>query len=329
METDSTETAPEKRRFKLPRWVSIAVALAFLVGAFLVIRGELSHNSPAEIIGAFGLIKAETIIAAIALVLISYACLIGCERIALSIQGRGDIPLRRMWRPTFTAYALGNAVGFSYATVPAARARLYRNHLSGGEIAALSAITGANVMLAGAAVAGLGLLIAPEEIVRRSSFGNEVIWRAVGAVLLAPAITWIITALRSHGEKMLFNMRVPKRRIAFLQVGLGMADWMAAVAVLYILLPGNGDWSYWAFLTIFLAAGVLGSVSGAPAGIGVFEASILAFSPDTQHAPTMAAALIVYRLVWTLAPLIGAAFLLLYDLARPSIRRAMKLPPDD
>lgn len=329
METGSTETAPEqRRRFKLPRWVSILVALAFLVGAFLVIRGELSHNSPEDILGAFGAIPPGTIYAAIGLVLVSYACLIGCERIALSIQGRGDIPLRRMWRPTFTAYALGNAVGFSYATVPAARARLYRNYLSGGEIAALSAITGANVMLAGAAVAGVGLLVAPQEIADRSSFGNPLVWRLVGLVLIAPAIAWIVTALRSHGEKMLFNMRVPKRRIAFMQVGLGMADWMAAAAVLYILLPGHGDWSYWAFLSIFLAAGVLGSVSGTPSGIGVFEASILAFSPDTQHAPSMAAALIVYRLVWTLAPLIGAALLLSYDVARPSIRRALKLPAD-
>jgi phosphatidylglycerol lysyltransferase len=65
---------------------------------------------------------------------------------------------------------------------------------------------------------------------------------------------------------------------------------------------------------------VLGAVSGAPAGIGVFEASILALSPDTVHAPAMAAALIVYRLIWTVAPLVLGAGLLVHDVAATSSR---------
>ncbi len=325
MDASQTEGAPQERRFKLPRWVSILVAAAFFAGAIWVIRNELRQNSPDQILGAFQYIAASDVIAAIGLVLVSYACLIGCERIALSIMGRGDIPLRRMWRPTFTAYALGNAIGFSYATVPAARARLYKDYLNGGQIAALSAITGATVMLAGSAVAGLGLLLAGEEIAART-FGAPILWRLLGCVLIAPAFAWIITALSAQGGKTLFGMKVPKRRIAFAQVAMGMADWIAAAAVLYILLPGHGDWSFHAFLTIFLAAGVLGSVSGAPAGIGVFEASILALSPDTQHAPTMAAALIAYRLVWTMAPLVGAAILLIYDVLRPVIKGVARIP---
>ncbi|MBL8543402.1 MAG: UPF0104 family protein [Hyphomonadaceae bacterium] len=325
MDASQTEGAPQERRFKLPRWVSIVLAVAFFAGAIWIIRNELRQNSPEQILGAFQYIATSDVVAAIALVFVSYACLIGCERIALSIMGCSDLPLRRMWRPTFTAYALGNAIGFSYATVPAARARLYKDYLSGGQIAALSAITGATVMLAGSAVAGAGLLIAAEEIATRT-VGTPLLWRLLGCVLVAPAIAWIITALNAQGGKMLFGMQVPKRRIAFAQVAMGMADWIAASAVLYILLPGHGDWSFPAFMTVFLAAGVLGSVSGTPAGIGVFEASILAFSPDTQHAPTMAAALIAYRLIWTMAPLVGAAVLLIYDVIRPALLRGARSP---
>lgn len=326
MSADEIESAPEKRRFKIPRWLSILVALAFLGAAIFVIRNELAENSPVEILHALRSIPASVIWSAVGLVLLSYACLIGCERIALSIMGRGNIPLRRMWRPTFTAYALGNAVGFSYATVPVARARLYRNHLGGAEIAALSAITGATVMLAGAAVAGIGLLISAEHVAERL-FGNAALWRFVGCCLVAPVCAWLGVALSSRGSVVkLFGMRVPKLRVAFAQVLMGMADWAAAVAVLYVLLPGQGDWNYPGFVAVFLASGVIASVSGSPAGVGVFEASILALSPNTQDAPGMAAALIAYRIIWTLTPLVGAALLMIYDLSRPWIYRALKIP---
>ena len=327
MSADESESAPAKRRFKIPRWLSILVALAFLAAAAFVIRNELAEHSPGEILHALRSIDSGAISSAIGLVLISYACLIGCERIALSIMGRGDIPLRRMWRPTFTAYALGNAVGFSYATVPVARARLYRNHLSGGEIAALSAITGATVMLAGAAIAGIGLLISAEHVAERL-FGYALLWRFVGCILVAPVVAWLGVALSSRGSVVtLFGMRVPKLRVAFAQVLMGMADWAAAVGVLYVLMPGNGDWSYFGFLAVFLASGVIASVSGSPAGIGVFEASILALSPNAPDAPGMAAALIAYRIIWTLTPLVSACFLMIYDLARPAIYRALKKNP--
>src|SRR5262249_40137864 len=159
---------------------------------------------------------------ALALVLVSYACLIWCERIALSMMGRGDIPLRRIWRPTFTAYALGNAVGLSYATVPAARARLYKDYLSAGEIAALSAVSGGTVMIAGAAAAGVGFILASEEIAARA-LGAVWLWRLVGLALVAPACAWIATAAGLRGQKKkLFTLQVPRVRIAIAQVAMGM-----------------------------------------------------------------------------------------------------------
>src|SRR5262245_65006665 len=124
------ESAPARRGLAIPRWLSALIAIAFMTGAIVVIRDELRHNSPAQILEAFRFIAPGVVAGALGLVLVSYACLICCERIALSMMGRGDIPLRRIWRPTFTAYALGNAVGLSYATVPAARARLYKDYLS-------------------------------------------------------------------------------------------------------------------------------------------------------------------------------------------------------
>jgi uncharacterized membrane protein YbhN (UPF0104 family) len=323
MNADTDRTPAPRRLFKIPRWMSVAVAFAFMGAAAVIIWSELRENNPAEILLALQAIAPFPVVAAVGLVVLSYGCLIGCERIALSILGRRDIPMTRIARATFTAYALGNAVGFSYATVPAARAQLFKNDLNAAEIAGLSAITGAAVMIAGSAVAGLGLLVAGREIAA-ATVGEAWMWRLLGAALMTPACVWIAVAGGVLPNSWIERLRLepPSFRMAAAQVGMGMADWAAAAAVLYILLPDNGGWSYPAFMTVFLAAAVLGSASGAPAGIGVFEASILALSPHAPHAPGMAAGLIVYRLVWTVAPLIVGAALLAYDtiVRKPQLR---------
>lgn len=321
-ETDS-KASSWRKRFAIPKWLSPIVAIAFMAAAAAIIWMELRENSPGEILQALRAFPAFSVASAIALVVVSYACLIGCERIALSILGRRDIPMTRIARATFTAYALGNAVGFSYATVPAARAQLFKNDLNAVEIAGLSAITGAAVMIAGSAVAGLGLVVAAREIAE-STIGAAWMWRLLGVALLAPAGVWLAVAAGILPNSWIGRLKLepPGFRMAAAQVGMGMADWAAAAGVLYILLPDHAGWSYFAFMAVFLGAAVLGSASGAPAGIGVFEASILALSPEGSHAPAVAAGLIVYRLVWTVAPLIVGAVLLAYDsLAhRPAVR---------
>jgi len=325
-ETDDQPQAPGRRRFKLPRWASMLIALGFMAGAFYVIHGELAHNSPEDMVAALTSIALPTIVLAAVLTVLSYACLVVCEWIALSMLGHGDIPLRRVWRPAFTAYALGNAIGLTYATVPAARARLYKDDLTAVEIAKLSALTGAAVLIGGAAVAGIGLIVAAEEISARA-FGAPHLWILAGVGLLLPMLAWLATAFGVRQTRRFWDLRVPKRRFAVVQVLVGMADWACAAAVLFILLPTHAGWSYPAFVAVFLAAGVVGAVSGAPAGIGVFEATILALSPDTQYAPAVAAGLIVYRLIWTVAPLALGALLMGYDMLRAKrARAAIKSP---
>ncbi|MGD9815253.1 MAG: YbhN family protein [Hyphomonadaceae bacterium] len=323
--TDELAPAQRRARFKLPRWASMLVAVAFLAGAFYVIRSELAHNSPQEMFAALRSIPVSIVLATLGLTALSFACLIVCEWIALSMLGHGDIPLRRVWRPAFTAYALGNAMGLTYATVPAARARLYKDDLTAVEIAKLSALTGAAVLIGGAGIAGLGILFAAEEIAGRT-FGTVHLWWLAGLGLLAPMIAWLATAAGVRPAQRLFGLRLPRRRFAVAQVLVGMLDWACAAAVLYLLLPTHAGWSYPAFVAVFLAAGVVGAVSGAPAGIGVFEATILALSANTQYAPAMAAGLIAYRLIWTVAPLTVGALMMGYDMLRGKRRAASRNP---
>lgn len=304
-------------RFVLPRWVSLLAAALLFAGALWIVHSELAAHSFHDIIVALRDISPGVAAWAIGLGCLSYLCLIAAERLALGMIDR-PIALGDMWRAAFSAYALGNALGFSFATAPAARAQLYRNQLQPVETAAVSALTGAAVMASALTAAGLGLLIGAGDLAHHG-FGLDWGWRLLGVALLAPAISWIVVAAGAPQRRRVAGIEVstPRPRTAVLQVVLGASDWIAAAGLLYILLPEQGGWTFPAFVAVFVLAATIGAASGSPGGLGVFEASILALAPIDQHAPSALAALLVYRLIYTIAPLGIAAILLGRELTHP------------
>jgi phosphatidylglycerol lysyltransferase len=64
------------------------------------------------------------------------------------------------------------------------------------------------------------------------------------------------------------------------------------------------------FLALFVTASLVAIFSHVPAGLGVFEAVILVAMPDTPAQPAVAAALVIYRIVYYLLPLILAGLVL-------------------
>lgn len=301
--------------FKLPRWFSPVFALAMFGAAIFIIHGALTAHTFSDVLAALRRIGPGIFAAGIALAIVSYACLIISEHFALSMIAK-PLPFARMWRPAFAAHALGNALGFSFATGPAARARLYKDLLTPTEVAAVSALSGASVFTAAASTAGVGLLLAATEIAGHG-FGQVWLWRALGLVLIFPSLGWILLAWRSSQTGVVAGVTVktPPGAMAALQIGVGALDWLTAAGLLFVLLPEHGGWSFPAFFAVFVAAAMFGGASGAPGGIGVFEASILALSPPDQHAPAALAALLIYRLIYTLAPLGVAAIVLGHDVA--------------
>lgn len=311
----------------IPPWVSPIVGLALFAGALWVIHNELDANSFHQLAHALRSIGPAALLLAAAAALGSYVCLVGGERLSLAMIGK-DIPLARMWRASFTAYALGNALGFSFATAPAARARLYKDVLQPTEIGAVSALTGISVIIGALATAGVSLLFGANEIVDHG-FGAPYLLQLLGVALLAPIGIWLALCARPQQSLSLSGVtaRTPSLRSGALQAIVAVGDWIMAAGVLFILLPDHGGWTFAPFIVVFVASALLGAVSGAPGGIGVFEASILALAPETQHAPAALAALLAYRFIYTLAPLGIAAVLLGRDIVAPSpaARAARKL----
>lgn len=102
----------------------------------------------------------------------------------------------------------------------------------------------------------------------------------------------------------------PSLRLAALQLLLASANWSLIGAVLWCLLQQRLP--YTEVLSVFLVAAVAGLISHVPGGLGVLEAVFLALLSHRLAPDTLLGALLAYRAIYYLAPLLIA---ILADLA--------------
>lgn len=105
------------------------------------------------------------------------------------------------------------------------------------------------------------------------------------------------------------NVELPGAALIMRQIGLTTIDLLAAAAVLWVLLPPTGI-GFPAFAAVVAAALGLGLLSHIPAGLGVFEIVILYAVGDKVPVGAVAAALVAYRAIYFLLPLLLSTMLL-------------------
>ncbi|MEK1904354.1 MAG: bifunctional lysylphosphatidylglycerol flippase/synthetase MprF, partial [Pseudomonas sp.] len=122
------------------------------------------------------------------------------------------------------------------------------------------------------------------------------------------------------------SLRLPGLRLSLLQLLITLVDVCAAAGVLYLLLPDAPPLG--AFMLVYLLALAAGVLSHVPGGVGVFEAVLLAAFAGQLGAAPLAAALLLYRLIYIGLPLVIACLLLLGNEARqyfPAGRQALRV----
>jgi phosphatidylglycerol lysyltransferase len=97
--------------------------------------------------------------------------------------------------------------------------------------------------------------------------------------------------------------------MAWQQLGVSVVDIVASAAVMWFLLP-DGAIGFPAFVGFYAAAMVLGVISHVPGGLGVFEAVMLLALKGTVPSDQLAGALVLYRLIYYVLPLLLAMVVL-------------------
>lgn len=146
-------------------------------------------------------------------------------------------------------------------------------------------------------------------------FGSHslVILRVLGSFFLALVIGYLF--LCKFLKRSFFwdqaEFKLPKLKLAFFQIVISSLDWLTASVVVYTLLPDAFHGSFSHILSVYMLANIAGLLSNVPAGLGVLEAVfILSLGGDISTNSALLGALLMYRVVYYLAPLLIAAILL-------------------
>ncbi len=295
----------------LGRLLGALASLALFALAAIVIGRALGHLRFADLAAAIAQTHGATLLRALCLTALSYIALAGYDLAALSQIG-ARAPLRAVALASFASNAFSFTLGFPLITGAAVRYWVYvRNALTAGQIANITLVVSLTFWLGMASVLGLGLSVAAKPLAaidHLPALANFFLGAAVLGVLGYYCV-WVSLARRSlrlWGHV----IELPRARTALVQFALGIVDIGCAAAALYVLLPAESQsLDFAAFAAIYVFAALVGAISHAPGGVGVFEAVMLgAVAAPSQEA--MLAALLLFRAIYYLIPFALALVLL-------------------
>jgi phosphatidylglycerol lysyltransferase len=319
---------------RVSRSAFLVLRLGLLALAAWALRRELGGVHADELtrqIGSYGWRHAALAVAGTAA---SFAVLGLIESLAL----RAVVPDIRVRRRTasvtaFVAHAFSQSIGVALLTGSAVRLRAYRrDRLDAAAVARTSAFVTLSITL-GLLACGGAALFAGGPALRLASVTLPT--RPVAALLLlvvAAYLAWSMTASRERVGHGRWQLRRPSGRTAVAQLLLSSADWLLTAMVLYAVLPDAAGLGFTELLRAYLVAQTVGMASHVPGGAGVFEAVMLTLGTNgsaTQRAAVVAA-LVSFRIVYYLLPLVGALIAAAIAELRPrGTRRQGIVPAND
>ena len=242
---------------------------------------------------------------------LAYAALARYDQIALLHLGR-----RLSWRyvavASFTAYALAHNIGASVLSGAVVRYRAYsQKGLSVGEIGVVVAFCSFTFALGAATVGGFSLLFHPELVER---FGGAPLWLGqVGAAALVAAPSLYVIGSLFHFPPLkigAYELVYPRPPVAARQLLAAPLELVGASGIIYFALPAPANPGFAVVLGVFVASFSIALMSHAPGGLGVLEFTFVEAMPDAPQ-PNVVAALLVFRLLYLILPLMFALVVVL------------------
>ncbi|MBA1244782.1 bifunctional lysylphosphatidylglycerol flippase/synthetase MprF [Pseudomonas japonica] len=333
-EVNDTPTSPEPLPRGRLRWLEllsqyrqplgIGLTLVMFAIALIACRRMLRDLDIYALHDSVAATPSSALLAALGFTVAGFVVLLGYEWSASRYAGAA-LPPRALATGGFTAFAIGNAVGLSLLSGGSVRYRLYsRLGVGPAEVARMTLFASLSLGCALpplAALACLSDLSAASTALRLPPALLGVIAAAV--LLLTAGLAVGVYRRRAPVQPFPHNLivragrstlRLPSLRLCLLQLVITALDVAIAAAVLYSLLPEAPPFG--AFLLVYLLALAAGVLSHVPGGVGVFEAILLAAFANQLGAAPLAAALLLYRLIYVMLPFLVACLWLLATEAR-------------
>lgn len=304
---------------KYMRYLGPALVTGIFLLAIYLLYHKLKAYSIAEIRASIDQISYGRITLSLLLMVVNYMILVGYDWLALKAIHK-DLPLPRVALVSF----VGQAVSYNFGALLGGTSVRYRFYSAWGftlaDIVRLVLMLAVTFWVGALGLCGMIFLIAPpvipDELLRNMPITDV---RILGVILMLIAFAYLALCLvirkpiHVFGKEFVF----PAPKIAIAQFIVAGVDLIAAAACMWVLLPAEVSISFLDFLPSYLMAQVAVVLTHVPGGVGVFELVIIHLS-HTTHEQMVFAAVLLFRIIYFIIPLLAAAVLLAVYEARQS-----------
>ncbi|MGD9888429.1 MAG: bifunctional lysylphosphatidylglycerol flippase/synthetase MprF [Halothiobacillaceae bacterium] len=311
------------RRLFSAKWLMPTITLLMFVLAISAIYHMLREVSPQALLEGIRAIPLGSIALSVLFMALSFVFMIGYDASALFYLKK-RLPWRTVALGAFTGYAFSNTVGMALVSGASIRYRIYvEAGLDGMDIAKIAAFCALAFGIGAHVVAAAGLALHPELLADRLNVSVDIL-RGVGLfglALAAGVLLWLVPKPR-HITLWKWQVDMPGWRLSLTQLAITVFDILFSVACLYALLPADSV-PFGTLVLVFVLAAALGVASHVPAGLGVFEAVMIAALGDHVPMAQLTVALVLFRIIYYLLPLSLAMLLLVWREVRLARGRAV------
>ncbi|WJW79788.1 lysylphosphatidylglycerol synthase domain-containing protein [Bartonella sp. TP] len=286
-------------------------------------HSQLFHLSMSDLLSRLKNIGYSRWVAASICTVVAYTALAGYDRIALEHLNR-KISWWFIAICSFSAYALSHSIGASIFSGAAIRYRAYSTQgLSGSEVAILVGFCSLTFALGVTILTAFILLIKPDIVYLIQPYLTHILHRSftepylktaafamglilTGIIILYIAGSWLQLRPLTLGKNI--KLTYPKLPIVLKQLSLSPLEILGSAGIIYFMLPSALHANFIIVLAAFLASFTIGILSNAPGGgLGVFEVIFISLVPNID-ARDLLVALIVFRCLYLILPLIISLF---------------------
>jgi glycosyltransferase 2 family protein len=291
--------------------ISVAFSLLILAFALLALYAILRDVDFNKVIAAIEAQSRHKIAIAGLFVIAGYVTLTLYDVFALYIIGHHRIPYPVAALASFTSSTIGHNLGATVLTAGLVRLRIYGAWgLTVADVARIAVLTGMTFWLGNAFLLGGTIAYAPNvaSVVDHLSPWINRAAGLLGLLAICGYLAWLAPRRRAIGRSG-WRLVLPSLRATLLQIAIGATDLCMVTLAMYTLLPPSPSVGFLTVLITFLTASLLGTVSHAPRGLGVIEATMLLELPQFPK-EEMVAALLTFRVLYFMLPLFLAALAL-------------------
>ncbi len=296
---------------KYLRYLGPILISCIFIGAIYLLYHKLKAYSLVQIRDSLSQIPDWRLLASVALMIVNYIILVGYDWLAL-VAIKKPLPIKRTALVSF----IGQAVSYNFGALLGGTTVRYRFYSAWGfslhDIVRLVLMLAVTFWVGALGLCGLVFMIhppdIPQELLSKMPITDV---RFLGVILLSIAVAYLVACYFIRKPIFVFGREFvfPPLKIAILQAIVAGIDLIVAAGCMYVLLPGDLEIGFIQFLPSYLMAQVAVVLTHVPGGVGVFELVILHLT-HTPREQVVVAAVLCFRLIYFILPLLAAAVLL-------------------